>query len=522
MSRANVFFGLVARILATPAIAFALGIGIPGLAAYGLLQHNAERETQEKAVMLSATLDAVQRYAEVDVAAALSKDPDASHIATASHAIRKVMEGIEKSGKTLPYRFRIVSNDPTNSINKADPYESKLVTAFSADPKLKQVQGEYVGKDGRYQVIAKPITANSGRCLSCHSSAKTAPAARVKHFPGKGGYGWKKGQVVGATVLYVPADGAYYQAAAIFRTVLRMVAVLCLCCIALMFWQANRCIARPINRMLRTSQAIRRGEWGARYHVRFPDEIGALANSFQDTTLWLREQVAKEEKLRSLFQQFIPASVAAKTLGKDSDEVMMGTSHSCSVMIINIRNFKLLMQHLPPEQTVTTLNEFFAEVNKVILEHKGIVSKYLGDTVMAFFGVMIDDPSHALNAVKAAMAMPRALQDLYVRLDEKHGWELGVGIGISTGEPIIGHFGSSEHMEFTVLGDVVVHAHQLEKITKSAPEEDTIVISEATYRLVMSDVHVFDLGEKPAGDGVMVQAYAVQGLRSEIRKSMAA
>jgi class 3 adenylate cyclase len=171
---------------------------------------------------------------------------------------------------------------------------------------------------------------------------------------------------------------------------------------------------------------------------------------------------------------------------------------------------------------VVALNEYFSEINRVIVSNKGVVSKYLGDTVMAIFGMPHGNNDHALHAIRAALAIPRALQDLYVRMEDKHGWELGVGIGIATGVPIVGHFGSSEHMEYTVLGDVVVDAHRMEELTKSVPEEDTILICETTYRSVMSEVHVFDMGEKTTKDGRTVHPYVVQGMRSEARQVLAA
>ena len=141
---------------------------------------------------------------------------------------------------------------------------------------------------------------------------------------------------------------------------------------------------------------------------------------------------------------------------------------------------------------------------------------------MALFGMPLGQDNHALSAVRAALSIPAALQNLYVRLDDKYGWELGVGIGISTGDLIVGSFGSSVHREYSVLGDVVGEAHQLEAATKGVPEEDSILISEATYRYVMSDVHVLDLGEKQNAQGKSIHAYAVQGFRNEVRSSLAA
>lgn len=495
--------GLSAKILAVPVIVFFIGALIPGIIAYQLLQRNAERETHEKALMLLRTLDAVHRYADEEIGKRLGERHAASGAAKGVNATHQVMRRYETDVHGLPYLFRQVAENAPNPAQRADEYEARLIASFDADHKLRQIEDETWRKDGLYYVIAIPITAAEDRCL-------------------RGTKNVNPDKVVGASVIYIPTAFTRQQAANLFWTVFKIVGLLTVVCLGLLVWRTERLIARPVRQLLATSQAIRRGDWGAKFDSRSADELATLASSFQDTTLWLREQVAKEEKLRALFQQFIPASVAARALGKDADEILAGTRHSVTVMIINIRNFKLLMEHLPPEQTVTTLNEYFSEVNKVIVANRGLVSKYLGDTVMAFFGMPLGKEDHALDAVRAALSLPAALQNLYVRLEENYGWELGIGIGITTGEPIVGHFGSSEHMEYTVLGDVVSEAHRLEKLTKDVPEEDTILISEETYRRVMSDVHVFDLGEKTTPDGKTIHAYVVQGWRSEARKVLAA
>lgn len=490
MSGKSFYRGLSAKILVIPLIVFCLGILFPGLLGYSMLQGNAERETQQKAMMLLHLLTAAQRTA--DEGGGLPSSGDAG--SPGSAVSQQIMRRYEAGAKNLSFRYRQVALKPGNAAERPDPYESRLLDTFNGNKSLNQIEEDIEQKGVHYHVIAVPTTLEHGQ----------------------------KVPMVGASVIYVPSDEAREQASQIFWTVCEIVALLALLCTGLLFWRTRVTVARPAVELLHTSQAIQRGEWGARFHVDYPDEMAALAMSFQNTTFWLREQVAKEEKLRSLFQQFIPASVAARALGKGNENILAGTRHSVSVMMINIRNFKLLMEHLPPEHTVTTLNEFFSEVNRVIVTHKGIVSKYLGDTVLAFFGMPVVNEDHALNAVRAALAIPPALQKLYVRLNDSYGWELGVGIGISTGEPIVGHFGSSEHMEYTVLGDVVGEAHRLESATKAVPEEDSIVISEATYRRVMSEVHVYDLGDREDENGKLPHAYVVQGFRSEARSVLVA
>ena len=86
----------------------------------------------------------------------------------------------------------------------------------------------------------------------------------------------------------------------------------------------------------------------------------------------------------------------------------------------------------------------------------------------------------------------------------------------------MGHFGSTEHMEYTALGDVVLQAGNMEGISKTVPEEDTILLTESAYRNVMSDVHVYDIGEKTIAEGSKMHVFVVQGLRAEARQKLAA
>ena len=521
MSFLALFRGVSAKIVALPTLAFVLGMLIPGLLGYRLLLRQAERETHEKALVTLGLLSAI-RYNSDDggLAQAATRKGDTVH--PGAKVTKQIVGRYEAGRHEDSFRYRRVALMAADSRSRPDAYEARLIRAFAANTRISETEEEIHEAGHDYHVLARPVTVSQERCLSCHGSAKSAQAGRVKQYGKTASFGWTKGQVIGADVLYLPSEFPRTQAAAIFWSVSWCVGILALVCCVILFARSHVLIMRPVARMLSASEAVRKGEWPAWSDDRFPDELASLASSFHATTLRLREKIVREEKLRALFQQFIPASVAAKTLGKNSDDILAGTRHSVTVMIINIRGFKLLMDHLPPEQTVSTLNEYFGAVNRVIVANRGLVSKYMGDSVMAVFGMPLGNENHALCAVRAALGIPAALQDLYVRLEEKYGWELGVGIGISTGEPIIGSFGSSEHLEYTILGDVVGEAAQLESATKAVPEEDSILISEATYRCVMSDVHVFDLGEKSAGAGGAIHAYMVQGFRSEVGSSLAA
>lgn len=482
--------GLCRKISIIPIAAFFAGILLPGATGYLLLQRYAVRETHEKAVSLLGALEAMRLYAEESQPAKTSSDPSHGGSGSAGKALASVIQRYHANPRELNFKYHLAYAESDDPAHKPDPFAERVITTFQADPRLRRIEEELRLPEGNHLAVAVPV---------------------------------KRGEkVVGAAVVYVPTDYSRQQAMRIFWVVGIPLTLLSGMCCAMLIWRVKRLITAPVQQMRDTCLAIRRGEWTARFPKDPTDELEGLSASFQETTRWLRERIAQEEKLRALFQQFVPASVAAKALGREADKVLEGTIQPVTVMVINIRNFKLLMDHLPPEETVTTLNEFFTEVNRVIVSHKGLVSKYLGDTVLAFFGVPQGSETHELDAVRAALDIPRALQNLYIRLDEEYGWQLGVGIGISSGQPIVGHFGSSEHYEYTVLGTVVQEAHWLEEISKGVPEEDTIVISEPTFRRVMSEVHVYDLGERTTAAGRTLHAFAVQGLRMEARSALAA
>ena len=499
------FDRLAVRLAFLPVLLVAVGGAALSTHIYHTMLRDAELETHVRARTILQTLESQRRAS-------------AGSTGDGYHAYARLQSSGGPTPAGMPYLLRIVAMNPANPAHKPSLYENGLIAAFQTQRALPRIQEVHTDAEGnRYAVCAAPIVASAQNCASCH--ARSLGHTTTRHAEG---FGWRKGEVVGATVVSVPMEPAVSYAAFTFWGWIRVALGMALLSLGVAFFLFHRSVAVPLAQLTSTLQELRTGNWRARFHTKAPAEMKHMIEEVQDTTTWLTEQIAREEKLRALFQQFVPAPVAARALGKEAEEVIAGAKQPVTVLVLNIRNFGLLMEHLPPAETVTTLNEFFTEVNKVIVANGGIVSKYLGDSVLAFFGMPVKTQDHALQAIRAALAIPPALQNLYVRLDEEFGWQLGVGVGISTGEPIVGHFGSSEHMEYTVLGDVVKEAHALEKASKSVPEEDTILISETTYRLVMSEVHVFDLGNRPGPNGKPIRAFAVQGFRSEARSALAA
>ncbi len=132
----------------------------------------------------------------------------------------------------------------------------------------------------------------------------------------------------------------------------------------------------------------------------------------------------------------------------------------------------------PPAEVLSILNEYLTEMTSIIDKYGGVVDKYIGDAIMALFGAPLDLPDHSQNAVKCAIEMNAALEQLNHKFSSKGLPTLEMGIGINTGNVVVGNMGSRDRLNYTVIGDNVNLASRLESITKEY--NVPIIVSEAT------------------------------------------
>ncbi len=140
-----------------------------------------------------------------------------------------------------------------------------------------------------------------------------------------------------------------------------------------------------------------------------------------------------------------------------------------TVLFTDIRGFTTLSEQLSPQQVVGFLNQFLEEMTLAIMAHQGMLDKYMGDAVMAVFGVPLECSDHARRAVNAGQEMIRRLERLNETLTQQGLPRLGIGVGIHTGDLVVGAIGSSRRLEYTVIGDSVNLAARLEGLTRQYP-----------------------------------------------------
>lgn len=200
----------------------------------------------------------------------------------------------------------------------------------------------------------------------------------------------------------------------------------------------------------------------------------------------------KEQKdILELFKRYVPGEVVTQALKTDKEDMMKpGESRIVSVLFADMRNFTKLTSQLPPSEVVQFLNDYWKTVSDAIKENKGSVNKYIGDGMLAVFGAPVSYIDNHENAVKAALDMVDTLAEVNREYAEKLGREINIGIGINSGEVIVGNVGTDDFMEYTVIGNTVNTASRLETISKEKP--NSIIISKKTHDLVE---HAFQTSE---------------------------
>lgn len=189
------------------------------------------------------------------------------------------------------------------------------------------------------------------------------------------------------------------------------------------------------------------------------------------TTLGLRLTGEERERarLRKMFGRYVSDDVV-KVLTEGERPDLAGESVQVTVLFSDIRNFTTISEKLNAHEVVEMLNAYFSRTTEPILTEGGMVNKFIGDAVMAIFGSPVRHPDHARRAVRAALQMVKEADDfkrwMRERFPDRGLPEFGIGIGVHSGEAVIGDIGSIKRTEFTAIGDTVNAASRLEGVTK--------------------------------------------------------
>lgn len=206
----------------------------------------------------------------------------------------------------------------------------------------------------------------------------------------------------------------------------------------------------------------------------------AAEEAGHEATLRSRLRLYQEKHLlRDTISRYVSPEMCEEVLKNPSLLQLGGKRQEVTVLFADIKGFTAMSENMAPEEVVEVLNTYFTEMVDLVFQHQGTLDKYVGDALMAVFGVPVPLPDAAARAVRCALAMQHRLKKMK---DQGRTPIQGVRIGINTGEAIVGNIGSERRMDFTVIGDAVNVAARLQELAKEL-EADTLV-SESTYRLV--------------------------------------
>ncbi len=251
-----------------------------------------------------------------------------------------------------------------------------------------------------------------------------------------------------------------------------------------------RLIVYPLKALTREAQNIQKGDYDSRVNIVSNDEIGVLADSFND----MASSLAEKEFMRSTFGKIVDPAVRDYLM--KGNVSLGGEEREVTVLFCDIRSFTAMSERMQAESVVSLLNEYFTSLSKCITDNHGIVNKYIGDAVMAIFGAPVESANHAYDAFCAARDMRKALVLLNEHFAQTGRPSISFGIGIHSGVVLAGNIGAQNRMEYTVIGDTVNTASRIESLCKTYHTD--LLVSEESVRRMGSAGEVFTLVDQPS------------------------
>jgi adenylate cyclase len=239
------------------------------------------------------------------------------------------------------------------------------------------------------------------------------------------------------------------------------------------------------------------------------DVIPAQAGLFLGYGATVVVDFVREQREKRRLSRFFSPDVIKEILRAQKESSLMGSRRRVTVLFSDIRGFTSLSEKLSPEEVVEMLRDYLTTMTEIVFKHGGTVDKYIGDAIMALYGAPFDQPNHAEQAVRTALEFQEKVKELSGRWEARCGVRLRNGVGINTGEAVVGTMGSQQRLEYTAIGDTVNLASRLEGLTKDFLSP--ILVSESTYEEVRHLFYARALGEvKVKGKEIPVKIYAVE------------
>jgi class 3 adenylate cyclase len=264
----------------------------------------------------------------------------------------------------------------------------------------------------------------------------------------------------------------------------------------------------PLKRLRHGVEQMSAGNVMVRVPPTSHDEVGELTRAFNE----MGDSLAQKQRVQNAFGRYVNDYVLTQLLQGTDGEDQAGIEREVTILFADIRQFTRLSEGMDAPDVVTLLNEVFQVASDRILEQGGTIDKFIGDSVMAYFGAPVPHADHAVRAVNAAVAIIETMSERNRnrqsdRADDPKQVQVEIGIGVHMGHVVVGNIGSDRRTDFTAVGDAVNVARRLEKLAR--PGE--ILVSEAVQRCVRGVLRMRFEGERQlSGREEPVHVYSVE------------
>jgi class 3 adenylate cyclase len=252
-------------------------------------------------------------------------------------------------------------------------------------------------------------------------------------------------------------------------------------------------LSRPVRSLASAMRDVQRGNLNIELPVSSTDEVGRLTDSFN----FFVKELRSKQRLKQTFGKYIDPRILEHVLAQPDAEAVASGRREMTVLFADLVGFTGLSERLTPLLMVTLLNRHFGLQALAVQEHHGVVDKFIGDSVMAFWGQPFVKPEeHAVLACRAAQAQLAALNTLHRELPDITGLRrdapvIDLGIGICTGEVVVGNIGSENTRSYTVIGDTANLAARLE--TANRVYGTHVLVAESTAQAVGSQFEMREI-----------------------------
>lgn len=234
------------------------------------------------------------------------------------------------------------------------------------------------------------------------------------------------------------------------------------------------------------------------FHIIFPILYALIGFTLTLVTMLSYHYVieSKEKRfIRNSFQHYLSGDVIEQLVNHPEKLRLGGERRKVSILFSDMRDFTSISESMTPEELTIFMSEYFTGISDIVMDKRGVIDKYIGDAIMAFWGAPLDNPRHAEDACRTALSIKKKLEEHNKISVAKGKPVINIGVGINTGEVVVGNMGSLKRFNYTIIGDDVNFTSRLEGLNKEYGT--SCIISESTKEEIKDvlDLHARELDE---------------------------